>query len=487
MAPLLFALHGAPTQAGAPTEGDPGWMGTGTNAVADQPERDGVALHTYLEASHPGEDEEVEGEVERVLFRFNTPVQLPFSAVTIRDATGGEVEHGEPRRAEDRGEEYFEVAFPTPLEPGTYTVDWQTAGPDDHVVRDSFSFLVVEPEATAPAAEPLEPAPQEAEPQATDPANEPMGVLVRWLFLVGIVGMMGAVTFRILIVPRLQGTEGLGRFGELATDRTRTAAWVFGALALVALPLRLWVQSASLFGPENALSPGNLGTVVVQSAWGTGFIVYLAAVVLFGVGLAIAGGAGSRGWGWALAALAALALPLAAGLSGHAWGAGEGRPLAMASIYVHVLSAGVWMGGLGLVLTVGLPALRAARKERQRDGTETSRDGGTLPGLGRLVASFSKVALVAVALLLVSGVVQAVVLAGAPWTLLGTGYGRTLFTKVGVAVAAFALGFYNWRVVRPALQERPSPGLLRIPATVEVLLGLAVLLVTAVLVTQALP
>lgn len=448
-------------------------------------------VHTYLEASEPEDGEVVEEEVDHVLFRFNTSVQLPFSDVTVRDGAGDVVEHGDPVRDEGRGDEYFLVAFPAPLEPDTYTVEWQTAGPDDHVVRDTFSFSVTDPdEPEAPSPEPIEPAPtpDDAATEWGDPSDGPTGIFVRWLFLVGIVGMMGMVGFRALVLPRLASEEGLQRFGELALARGRTAAWVFGAMALIALPLRLWVQSAALFGADGALHLGNMATVVFRTSWGMGFLAYLAAIILFGVGLLMAGAGESRNRGWVLAGVAALLLPLATGLSGHAWGTEDGQLLAVGSLYVHVLAAGLWMGGLAALLVVGLPALRAVQKERRREGMPSDGDGGReLPGLGRLVASFSTVALVAVVLMVASGFTQAWILAGAPWEILGTEYGRTLLVKVGIAVGAFALGFYNWRVVRPALQRQPTPGILRIPATLEVILGLGVLLVTALLVTRALP
>ena len=458
------------------------------SARALGPEDPGL-LHTYLEESEPEDGETVEEEVSQVLFQFNTPVQLDFSQVTIEDADGAEVDHGEPSRAEDRGDDVFQVTFPEPLEPGSYTVSWQTAGPDDHVVRDAFAFSVVDPDADEPP-EPT-PEPEEVEPveaDVTDPAEDPPGVFIRWLFLIGIVGMIGTVTFRTLILPKLAADEGLTRFGELAGQRVHSVAWVFAILALVALPLRLWVQSASMFGADEALALGNLGSVIFQTSWGTGFLVFLLAILLFGAGLFTSGEGGSRLGGWAVAAVAVLALPLAASLSGHAWGAEGNRPLQVTSLYVHVLAAGVWLGGLSTVLLVGIPALNAAKKERRREGVHgAEEERGVLPGLGRLVGSFSRVALVAVVLLVASGVTQAAALASPLWELPGSEYGRTLLVKVGLAVGAFALGFYNWRVVRPALQERPTPGLLRIPASLEMLLGLGVLLVTAILVVQALP
>src|SRR5690606_13012484 len=104
----------------------------------------------------------------------------------------------------------------------------------------------------------------------------------------------------------------------------------------------------------------------------------------------------------------------------------------------------------------------------------------------RMVNLFSRGALVAAATLLATGVVSAWIQVGGPGALLTSTYGRTLLLKLAAVGAAAALGFYNWRVVRPRLAE-DGASLLRIPATVEAALGLLVVIVTAVLIATPLP
>jgi putative copper export protein len=74
-----------------------------------------------------------------------------------------------------------------------------------------------------------------------------------------------------------------------------------------------------------------------------------------------------------------------------------------------------------------------------------------------------------------------------PRHLLTTDYGRILGVKVLLALGAFALGFYNWRVVRPQLDETPRTRLVRIPTAVELILAACVLAVTAALVVTPTP
>jgi copper transport protein len=87
----------------------------------------------------------------------------------------------------------------------------------------------------------------------------------------------------------------------------------------------------------------------------------------------------------------------------------------------------------------------------------------------------------------ISGSVSSFLQLGGVGALFTTAYGRTLALKLGLVAGALLLGSYNWRKVRPSLNVRPDPGELRIPASVEALLGLLVLLATAVLVSMPPP
>jgi len=106
--------------------------------------------------------------------------------------------------------------------------------------------------------------------------------------------------------------------------------------------------------------------------------------------------------------------------------------------------------------------------------------------LSAVAAAFSRLALPSVALLVLSGVFNAS--SHLHWgQMLATSYGRLLSVKLIIVVAAFALGFYNWRMVRPALRGRPRSGLLSVPATLELVVALCVLAVTSALIVTALP
>jgi putative copper export protein len=289
---------------------------------------------------------------------------------------------------------------------------------------------------------------------------------------------MAGVRFDVLRV--------LGRRGALPEARTRIrrGIWRAGWLALVllgtAVPLRLTHQLAAFGG---SLDAGQLSSLLFQTGWGAGWWLHLAVVALGAIGLTRASprGEGERGWG--ILGGAAVLLPLVSALQGHAWGLVESRALAASSLYFHVAGAGLWLGGLILLVAVGLPAIKATPPAPE----ETGETPAVAPALARLVNAFSRLALLAVTLVVLTGAINAWLNVGSFGSLVGSEYGRTLLVKLAVVAGALLLGFYNWRKVRPGLAERPDPGALRIPATVEAALGVAVLLVTAFLVSTPTP
>ena len=194
-------------------------------------------------------------------------------------------------------------------------------------------------------------------------------------------------------------------------------------------------------------------------------------MLLFGAGVRLAGKSGLGGGGWRLATVAALLAIVTPALGGHAWGVEANRPLAVGADVLHVLGIGVWLGGLAVLVLIALPVLA-----RHKDGD------GRVPALSAWVASFSRMALPAVLLIVASGAVSMFLHVGGPGPLFSTTYGRTLLVKLLVLAGAFGIGFYNWRSVQPALSESGQTGLLRVPATAELIVALCVLLVTSVLV-----
>ena len=444
--------------------------------------------HTELKESDPVGDAVLNASPSAVTLTYTTEVQLALSTVTVRHAgvDGTEAAAGElTYLAEDR-HDVLVLPLTGSLSSGSYVVGWTTAGPDGHALSGEFAFRV-----ELPAPEPAE---EEAAAEVADEEAAAAGDIAgsggaqaeadsgsgfdlaptatRFLWYGGIVALLGAVAFRLLVLGQGARTGVSQAVNDAAERRVRNIA-VFGLVALLAsLPIRLWQQAATFFPGDVA---GNLFTVATGTAWGAGWWLQLGLVVLLAGGIGLARADAARSVGWAVTTLGVVLLPVVPVLSGHGW-ADSPRVLSAAATYLHVVAAGGWVGGLLCLLFAGVPALR------QHAGG----GGADTPGLAGMVGGFSRVARFAVALLLVTGAIKVWIHIGAVSDLWTTAWGRSLLVKDLVVVGVLALGLYNWRVVRPALAARPRTGLLMKPAVIELILGAAAVAVTSFLVAQPL-
>lgn len=468
-----------------------------------------VPLHTELDTSSPEADAVLDEVVREVRLTFTTSVNAQLSTVTVSRADGSNLASSPVEHPPGR-EDQIRVRLDTPLESGSFRVDWRALAPDGHVVEGGYNFAVAladDPSreqdagtgAPGPSSGPTPPQATDIQPGASASAGDqdgsaglPGGTWIRWLQLFGVVVLVGASGARFAVLPttglaiahpeaRARMLKGFARFAFLAT-----------MLLLVALPLRLMDQVGSL-SESAGVSQGLV--LLFETAWGAGWLLQLGAITLAVFGLALTSPRGQRTRGWVIVVLAALVLPLASALQGHAWGQEEARALAVLSLYLHILGSGLWLGGLFLLVIVGLPALAREKRREAEDATtdteesieEEERISAPKPALARLVNAFSRVALPAVVLVVASGAVNAWLTLGGIEALFASPYGRTLLLKLAFVTGALLLGFYNWRRVRPTLVEQPQPGALRIPASVEAALGIVILFVTAVLVATPTP
>ena len=178
------------------------------------------------------------------------------------------------------------------------------------------------------------------------------------------------------------------------------------------------------------------------------------------------------------ALLAAGAVLLLPGASGHAAQTSP-RGISVILDWLHLVTGSVWLGGLVglLVLWASLPA------------------AGRVAGLSVVVPRFSTVAFVSVLLLLGTGVWATIDHMPALNALWLTGYGVAILVKIGLLIAAMALGAANLLRTKPRLaaaRQRPELGepaarLLRAVISGEALLITAAVFAAAVLSSLAPP
>jgi putative copper export protein/methionine-rich copper-binding protein CopC len=384
-----------------------------------------------------------------------------------------------------------------PLGAGAYSVRWQIAGKDGHPVRDRFSFTIVPGAAglevaadarTGPAGDSAAggsaaagTAPQETHhdpaslPQSESgfDAESPLYAAIRWLTFAGILLILGAVSFHLFVLGSLRRMNTGARLVPTASARAASiGGWAAVALLVVTL-LRLYAQSFALHGAEQALNADLLTGLVRHTAWGRGWLLQIAAVVIS----LVAFRAVRRGstWGWPTVVVAALMLAVTPALSGHAASAPRLTSFAILTDTAHVVGAGGWMGSLAVLLAAGIPsALLVPDEERG-------------PAVAGLVNAFSPTALVFAGISAATGVFAAWLHLGTVSALWQSDYGRTLLIKVAVLSVVAGTGAYNWRRVKPTLGDAAGTRRIRRSATVEVTVAVLVLAVTAVLVATPPP
>lgn len=263
-----------------------------------------------------------------------------------------------------------------------------------------------------------------------------LGLAVRFAHLAVSVLLVGTAALVLLAGPSDRPTARRWEARMLRWARALTVGAVVTGLAALA-----W-QVVYLEGRAGALlEPAPLARAVFETRTGTVWLVRTSLLAVLGVFLAAPLDV-SRRLDWRAARGEALLLGAAAlglgGAASHAAAVEPGVARAVVADVLHLLAAGVWAGGLvplGLLLRMGAAA----------EGADAR------PHAVRAARRFSRLALLAVVTLGVTGLSNAVLQVGSVAGLLGTPYGRLLLGKLGLLVPILGLAVANRRRHLPAL------------------------------------
>jgi len=277
---------------------------------------------------------------------------------------------------------------------------------------------------------------------------------MRALLFVGILGGAGGVLFLVLVLPGGAGSEA----------RVQATISAFAATGCVAAVLAIGVQGGLLIN-------GTAGSFLEAATWWTGVgSLYgrTAMAALAGLALVVIGLRSGTGSALRPAALLGAALALVSfGLSGHVVSSGP-RWLTIPTLVGHTAAAAFWAGSL-------LP-LRHVLGSVEGDAPA-------------IVERFSRLAIVAVGILVVAGTIIAVLQVRSPGALLTTAYGLALTLKLGCVAGLIGLAAFNKLRLTPALArgDPAARGALRQTIAAELALVLAILVATGVLGTRPPP
>ena len=423
---------------------------------------------------------DVQGRSPHTTLRFSEAVQiLNRSDVTIVDGRGIRVDSGTPRTAPGDPRQVI-IPLRGPLVPSSYTVRYRVVSADSHAAAHAFVFAVGHARLASPILA--------GSGGLSD--TSPAAVAARVMELAALGLLVGLLAFRALVWrPALEAAAGPGTAArETALRHGQRLFWrAFWALTVVAGVAEIAVLAAK---SAVVFHTGLLGAVLDPAAgfrlvgasrfgdllgWRCGALLALVAVafVIWTLERAGAPSAGRRGPIALMALLGVAALTLLAS-QGHASQAPL-APLSIAADAIHLAGAAIWIGGLPCLVTVLIRAPRA------------------LPDAGRTLAAatlrrFSRVALLSVVVIAVTGLARMAGELSAPAQLLTTDYGRDLMLKASLLLPILVLARRNRRVVA-ALEGGLMPtaaGLRAVARSVrmELTIAMAIVTVAALLVAQ---
>jgi len=461
--------------------------------------------HAQLLGTSPASGATVQVQPEEVIFEFNQDVGGTLGAVRVYDAQGNEVDDLNVSHP-GGNEHWMGVGLKAHLPDGTYTGTYRVISADTHIVYGGLVFNL----GHAGAAPKFTVAGLIGKNKSGEVTVLAFGV-VRGLDYLTIALMLGGLAFLLIAwLPGLTAVAGTEPRWSLASrafasrlERLFAVAIVLGVLVSVcgillqgasAAGVSLW-DSLKSSVVENTLD-SRFGEV-----WGLRAIdwmllgaLLLAAKALRRDAIPALAGPGAQAAErvaltarppraiLALAGIGAAYLAFTPALAGHA---SIESPVAVffPSDVLHVLAAGVWVGGIACLLLV-LPGAT-----RRLEGAERSRL------LLATLARFSPLALGSVVVIAVTGVVQAYIDVRSFYGLFHTTYGALVIVKVVLLSTLIGLGWVNRARVIPMLKRLvgagQSPGgvggLARRMMRGELALMLCVFGVTAALISYAPP
>ncbi len=431
--------------------------------------------HGALKSATPAAGAHLAAAPTSIHLLFSETPSLSMTSIRLVGPNGNDVSLGALAIAADSRSAVM-AAIAGTLTSGVYTVRWQMAGDDGHPTRGSYRFTL----ALAPAmpATSMQTAPMQTDQMHTNPVSQPDGpgfgvespvyVAIRWVQYVALLIVIGAIAFSQVVLAfatRVLDAHLVADARARATTLAIGATLLLGATALV----RLLAQSYALHGERLAPDPALLATLLQVTQWGHAWLLEMGAIVV-AVFAFIAARRG-RTSGWSVAALAGGALTFSMALSGHAAATPTLRSLALIADSLHIIGGSGWLGSLLFVVAVGVPvALTGDNTQRWHR-------------VAALVNAFSPTALVFASVTAVTGLFAAWLHVETIPALWQTRYGQMLLLKLAVLSVTAGIGLYNWQRVKPVLGAGPDgTRKLRRSAVAELTIGVAVLLITAILV-----
>ncbi|MFK4304211.1 copper transport protein [Paenibacillus sp. RC254] len=423
--------------------------------------------HAFIVESSPTENQVLDKPPSQVKITFNENLQSAFMSMKVTDETGKRVDTGKAQLNPEH-ENTMEIKLTPGMKNGIYTVNWRALSADGHPINGVIPFQV-----------------GNGSNAYTDPAaatSEGSGasrldlIATRWLLYIGLSLLLGALCFRLLILPETDQSKDTSERQKhdqqtgITLPHWSALLWsgygITSVAILISLPLQAsWDAGVSI---GQGFSFPILGEALQFTGAGQIWFIQMILVLVLSVALIYAldhsiSNRQRRLWGYGSVVLT-LSLMLSKAFIGHPAAATHPAP-AIAADFVHLAAAAFWIGSLAvmaLCLPAAVPELPVSERTALRQAA---------------LRRFAGWGIATVAALLATGIYGAVLYVPAPSLLLNTSYGLVLLGKTALLLVMLAFAASQFRSARQAAAAKRAAGGLRI----ELSIGLLVLLLAAVL------
>jgi copper transport protein len=394
--------------------------------------------HAVLQETTPTAGQVLDQAPKEVTLGFSEPVEVALGAIRVFDSNGKRLDIGDVSHP---GGDQSRVRAELPdLEDDSYVVTWRVISADAHPVRGAFTFQLGQ---GAPAGNLQSLTERLLADQGGDQTVGALYAIARFAVFASLALLIGAAAFLVLIWPG--GRESVG------AARLVWAGWIGAVIATVAGIALDGAYAGAL--PLGDAFKWSVISDVLDTRFGR---VWLLRLVLLLVAIPLLRLLLNRRpvaeyplppWWRPAAVIVAAGLLLTPGISGHA-GSGDLVPLAIIADATHVGAVSLWLGGLVVLLAVVL---------RRKN----------LDELRTVVPRYSKLALIAICVIVGTGAFQAWRQLGSLSDFRDTDYGKLLAAKLIafgalIITAAFSREIVNRRFRSPRPVTSPPP---RVPVT----------------------
>lgn len=406
--------------------------------------------HAQLQSTNPANGASLTEAPSNVSIYFGEPVELSLGGVRVYNSAGQRVDTGSPRHIDEDKRTIIQSL--KQIVPGGYVATWRVVSSDSHPVQGAITFQVGSAESGDLAA-------LSKRLLAAEGGEESVGAaftVVRATIFSSVALVVGGCFFLL--------------WGSIPTDRIKVFVRLMviaGTVGLMATGFSVVLQGAYASGLSliDALS-GDVINSVLETRYG---FAALLRVILFAVILLLLIKFSVARWRVAVLVAVSIGIVISIAIAGHAI-SGRWVALALSLDVIHVASMSLWLGGLVAV------ALLFLRKLDAESAAST-------------VRKFSRIALYAIGVLIVTGSIQGWRQLGSLDALTSTDYGGLLIVKVAIVAGLIIIAIQSRKVVNRWSANSPSTSVapttikrLRLTVVIETVLAVGILIATSLLV-----